>query len=231
MINHEGIEPVSLPPPDVRLISTNDMIDTPVDDLGLVDIDQLITDIGETIDPDYQWSPGLSVHHFQWPEAWYKYPEGPYEDIPIRSFRNLPPHKGLVPREFENWLHKITLPPAMPSPEVVVRRHESWGVAKSLFLTIKDAVKQEKMARRRRQYVAQNPDVLPPEFNGEDIIGEEIMQEILEKHFRGIIYHLEKLSEIPPEHKLVDETADIHDISRTLGQLVVPQARILKRAA
>src|SRR5262245_28604481 len=90
-------DPEALPPPDAILISSDERIETPIDDRGLIDISQLIADIKATVDPDYKWLKKPDVHHFYWPRLFYPFAE---EDqaVNLRKFRNLPVHKGYMPR-------------------------------------------------------------------------------------------------------------------------------------
>jgi hypothetical protein len=214
----------SLPPLDARLIDPrHDKIETPVDERGLIDVPELIRSVQETIDPDYYWPDSLSIHHFYWPEADYPFDKTVHTRSNPAVFRNLALHKGLLPRAFENWLHIVTLPPPIPSPEVMQYRVEAWEVAKSLFGSVQKAVQWERMARRRALYVQQNPDVLQEDFNGVDIIGEEIIQEVLDRHFRGAQHQVERLERIPPEFRLFNPSQSRQVLATQLGQLVVPR--------
>jgi hypothetical protein len=219
-----GLGAETLPPFDARLIDpSKERIDTPVDDRGLIDVDQLIQAVQETVDPEYLWPHSLSIHHFYWPEASYPYDKSVDAVSNPAIFRDLPRNKGLVPRVFENWLHQVTLPPPTPNPEVMSYRVEAWRVAKSLYLNARDTVRWEKRARRRAEYVQQNPGVLKEEFDGEDIIGEEAIQDILDHYFRGAEHNVARLERIPPEFRLFDPSKPIQALATELGQLVVPK--------
>lgn len=220
----------SLPPPYVRLIDPrHDKIPTPVDERGLIDIPRLISDVKATVDPDYIWPNRPSVHHFHWPEALYPYAEGPDVSVNPAQFRNLPIHKGLVVRTFENWLHLITLPSQPPELEVQAFRVEGYQVAKNLFATARETVQWEKRARRRRELVSANPDILRQDFNGQDIIGEAIMHEVLEKHFRSFEKQLEEQEKIPLEFRLVNLDGTPAEIAASLGSLVAKPSLELRR--
>lgn len=214
----------SLPPPDARLINPDRFPDrripTPTDERGLVDIPQLITDVKETVDPNYVWPNGLSVHHFYWPAAWYPYDRVITSTENPALFRNLPIHKGLVLRTFENWLHKITLPPEMPEKEIMVYRVDAWLVARDLFRMARTTVQWEKRARRRRELIIANPAIIKEGFNGIDVIGEEIMHEVLEKNFRGFEHQLQKQEKIPEEFRLLDITGTPRQVATDLGKIM-----------
>lgn len=213
----------SLPPPDARLFNprvfVDDRIPTPTDSRGLVDIPQLIADVKETIDPSYQWTGELDVHHFYWYASLYPYLKGDSNRNPA-FFRNIPVHKGLVPRSFHEWLHIVTEPPPVPEPEVMSYRIEAWMVARDLFKMARKTVQWEKKQRRRRELVAANPDILSEGFNGEDIIGEEIMHEVLEKNFRGFERQLERQERIPEVYRILDITGTPKKVATNLGKLV-----------
>ncbi len=214
----------NLPPRDMRTYP-DEKIPTPTDERGLVDVPRLIAAVQKTVDPEYEWPRQLSIHHFYWPEADYPYvTAGLAVDNPA-VFRNLPIHRGLLPRAFENWLHIITLPPPKPSEEVMHHRVEAWNVARSLFQKVRATIQTEKLARARAEYVRQNPVILKEEFDGVDIIGEEVMQEILERHFRGTRHHLRRLQDIPPEYRFIDPDDSLADMGRKLGRVVVPKAQ------
>jgi len=220
-----------LPPPEVRLLDPfkDGKIPTHTDDRGLVDVARVIEDVRATIDPSYEWPPGLSVHHFYWPES--VYPARPVgTTYNLSTFRNLPIHKGLVLRSFENWLHLVTEPPPLPEPEVIDYRVEAWSVARDLFRTARTTVQWERRARRRRELIAANPGVVPADFDGADIIGEEIMHEVLEKYFRGFQRHAERHQAIPQEHQIVDLSKSPREVAAALGKLVGPPSLRLVRA-
>lgn len=219
----------TLPPREARLIDPKqEKIPTPLDERGLIDVSHLIVDVKATVNQSYEWPPGLSVHHIYWPGFWY-----PYEKGDTRSpgtFRNLPIHKALVLRTFENWLHLVTLPPKIPEVEVMENQIEAWTVAKELFKAARKTVQWQRLARRRRELIAANPNIVDEGFNGEDIIGEEVMHEIFEKNFRGLETQLARQERIPAEFRLIDLETSPQRIARDLGKLVIPRSLQLVRA-
>jgi hypothetical protein len=198
---------------------------TPTDGRGLVDIPATINLVKRVAPRNYAWAPNLSVHHFYWPGA-------DYEEMgeTARAFRELPIHKGLVLREWENLLHTITAPSPMPDEDVMAYRVEAWRVAHDLFESVSQAVAWEKRTRRRDALIRRHPEILPPEFNGEDKIGREVLGDILDKHFQGVDQHLERAAQIPPEHRLFDHEAGYEQLATQLGQLVVPSSVLLIRS-
>lgn len=219
----------SLPPPDARLVLPSEKIDTPVDERGLVIIQDLLHQVKATVDPSYEWPEELSIHHFLWPAAFYPEERGQSFMNPAK-FRDIAPNKGLLPRTFENWLHIITLPPKRPEREVMRYQLESYHIAKALFAKARDTIETERLARRRQEVVRLNPGLIREGFDGQDVIGEEIMQTRLEKDFRGFERQLERYEQVPPEFRFVDLEADRKEIAKTLGGIIIPKAIPLFKA-
>ncbi|MBX4190684.1 hypothetical protein KW794_01210 [Candidatus Saccharibacteria bacterium] len=220
----------SLPPHDVWLIESGEKLETPLNKLGIVDPQATIALVRGSIDPEYIWDPALSLHHFQWDKNLY--PDVKQHNRPNpHFFRELPPHKGLMLREFENFLHTITLRPPVPEEEVMYYRIEAWKVASSLFKKAREVVQWERRQRRRRQrYIADNPHLVDEGFEGRDPIGEEIMQEILEKDLRGVDIHREQNAKLPPEFRFFDSEAPLTEIAGNIGRIAVPRSQKLYKA-
>lgn len=225
----------TLPPPDARLIDPHAPdflpLTTPVDERGIINIDSLIDQVKATVDPCYTWPKHASVHHFYWPESWYKIPYTEPRENPT-VFRNLPINKGLVPRVFENWLHQITIPPVLPEREVRACTVEAWLVARDLFLMARKTVQWQRIAERRRQLISENPTMINEGFNGSDVIGEEIMHEIFEKNFRGVTRHLERNAQLPEAFRLLPTSNEPATIAQALGKIIVPRSlKLVNRVA
>lgn len=205
-------------------------LDTPVDERGLIDIPQLIQVVKTCVNPNYTWPQELSVHHFYHPGSWYPYQPQDGEASNPHVFRNLPIHKGLMPRQFENLLHWVTREPPMPDKDVMRYRVEAWTVAKNLFRMARHTVQWEKRARRRRELIAAQPAIIKAEFNGQDIIGEEIIEEVLSRHFRGIEHQIKRHENIPTEFRLVAFDGSAEVLATSLGKLIVPSSLSLVKA-
>lgn len=212
----------SLPPPDARLLIPKhyeEKLPTPLDHHGFVDIDKTIELVLSTVDPSYVWPKEVSVHHFQWPEHNYPNilsvpkPHNPY------LFRNLPIQKGLLLRCFENVLHDVTQSPPVPDNDEMANRVEAWAVVKDLFGSARQTVQWQKRQKRRRELISSNPGIVPEGFDGQDVIGEEIMYEILEKHSRSFELLLEKQEQIPREHRIVEIVPSPEVMAQRLGRL------------
>jgi hypothetical protein len=218
-----------MPPFDARLVARGEKIPTAVDKHGLVDFLKLISDVKATVDPTYQWSSELSVHHFLWPEVWCPYI--PYVSSPHNPayFRNLPINKGEVSREFENWTHEVTEPAAPPEAEIMQHVTEGWQIGINLHKLAKNTILWEKRARRRRSYIASNPSVVDSNPNGEDVYGEEYIAEVFDINARSMDALMRRNQEVPAEFRVVDLNATPEVIGKQLGKIVVHGHRNLSR--
>ena len=202
------------PPPEIRLIKPGELIPTPLDSRGLVNANQLILDVNSTVDPNYTWPSAFNDnHHLQWPRS--NYVRG-YQT----EFRNLPISRIMLPRNFHNWLHRVTEPPSVPSTEICRYRIEENRVVGALFRAASIAVHLDRMRlsdatreRKRRYYL-------------------EKYQEMLEQY-----RHLpvEFLQVKPDEYELV-EPSEFARVAPVLGrhatsQSVAPVTRIIRQRA
>jgi hypothetical protein len=111
-------------------------------------------------------------------------------------------------------------------------RVDAWRVARDLFKTARKTVQWERMVQRRRKLIAENPTIVPEGFNGVDIIGEEIMQEVLERHFRVFELQLTRQDKIPEELRIVDLSGSPSEVAASLGKLVAkPSLRLVRSIA
>lgn len=166
--------PRELPPPEARLWNpeTQGRFQTPVNDVGIVDLDQLVMLGKVTIDEFFDWSSRVDVHHLQWPRSQY------IDDKLSMDFRELSWRKATVPRKFHNWLHRLTLPPELPSREVMRYAIKAETTAKALAETaglamrltrikaIDDKTLEARLAQQLDEY-NQHVEVarsIPPEF-------------------------------------------------------------------
>ncbi|MEO6761072.1 MAG: hypothetical protein ABI220_01685 [Candidatus Saccharimonadales bacterium] len=229
ILRHGDVVGVSgLPPKDYWLIDPDkEKLETPVDDRGLIDVSGLIRVVKDSIDPAYKWPTHLSVHHLYWEDEWYS---SAFIGDHGQKFRELPIHKALLPRVFENWLHRVTSAPDIPDPDVMHMRIESWQAAKLLFESVRKVVVWERRARRRESLIYRHPEILPYEFHGEDMIGKEILGGILTKNFGSLEPAIERHRRIPKEFQLLDTSGPPIQLAAALGKLVAPKALDLARA-
>jgi hypothetical protein len=133
-----------LPPESVRLwnIDKQGKLATPLDERGLVDLDKLVALGVQNVEGDYSWTSTFNdVHHLQWPAAHY----AESCELPGHEFRELVQRKAYLPRQFHNWLHILTLPPPIPSEEVMRHSIDAERTARALASTAQLAVRLTRM--------------------------------------------------------------------------------------
>lgn len=123
----------------------------PRDDRGFVLPRATIEEVLKLFDDEYVWPVDWSKntpqllrpddHHFHWIAEWYdkKHFSGKSCDVP-RRFRELPSNRGILPRQFHNALHEVTLPPKMPKLGHMEHYLQSFEIAKDLFSTAERAL-------------------------------------------------------------------------------------------
>lgn len=205
----------NMPPIEVRKIDpkTNELIETPLDYRGLVDLDKLITVVKETVEPEYSWSSEMNdVHHLQWYMAHYR--DHKNQNLAL-NFRELVNRKAYIPRVFHNWLHRITLPPPIPSEEVMNYSIDAQRVAISLSQTVSEAVR---LTRRKE-------------------ISEKILKIRLEQAFEHFNLYLDNAREVPVEFSLLAiEELEIKSIdemlyiNRALGKMAIDKIPVRERS-
>lgn len=238
MKGHEALalDAPSMPPVEVRLVDPvnnrdDNRVPTKLDDFGRVDIVATLEVVRSTIDPTYGFPLKTTDHHIQWPESWYPFISDPDAPVNPFRFRDIAPNIVMMSRQLENWLHVVTLPPPIPDEEVMTHSVDAWCVGLQLYEAASEVIWWEKRRRNRRQRVEKDPSFLPPEFKGQDIIGEAILAEILHTHHEGFQKHLDAFEKVPEDYWLVDPNKPLHVIARELGQIVKPGCRILTRTA
>lgn len=200
-----------LPPRELWLYdptAEKELLPTPLDERGLVDMIGLIALMKSTVAPGYEWDSSFTdVHHLQWPGRWYGSVEVP--ELSPHSFRNLAISKVRVPRVFHNWVHRTTEPPILPSEEVMHYRIDAQRVAISLF----QQVRSSKTAARKR---------------GLDEAG---LEQLLIRRFNTFSAVFEEAKQAPREFQLLDysqyELRDIDDMVRIgtkLGKFAITES-------
>lgn len=190
-----------LPPPEARLWDPEKQgkFQTPVTDVGLVDLDQLVL-LGEvTVDEAFDWRSRIDVHHLQWPRARY------VEDELSMKFRELPRRKTNLPRTFHNWIHKLTLPPELPTAEVMRHVIEAEATARALADTASLAMR---LTRKKE-------------------IKEGVLETRLEEILESYMQHAETARSIPPEFQVLRSVElDV----RTVDDLLLRNRKLGQRA-
>ena len=193
---------VWLPPEEVRLWegSRDGLLDTPVDECGLVDLDELVQLGKELVVPGYDWSsPFNDVHHLQWPKSQYA-----RDDI-RHAFREQVQRKAYLPRRFHNWLHLVTLPPALPSEEAMRNSIAAEKTARALAATAERAVR---LTRKKG-------------------VSEAQLARRLEEAFDTYTLYVENAREVPEEFQLV-KLEEIE--ANTVDEMLAANRHLGKRA-
>lgn len=122
-------------------------LETPTDEFGLVDLDELVTRVKQTVRPEFSWQSSFNdVHHLQWFAS--NYPVNTDEEaVNMNEFRELVGRKAYIPRVFHNWIHHVTLPPPTPTEEVMRHSIEAQRVALLLYRTARLATKLTRMSQ------------------------------------------------------------------------------------
>lgn len=138
-----------LPPLDAWKVNPHTLkrFYAPVDDRGFVIPKATIERVLRLFEDDYPWPVDWSKsapqvlkpddHHFHWTRGMYARSRW-NSSVPDR-FRELPTNRGIVPRQFHNVLHYVTLPPRVPYVEDMKHYLRSFEIAKQLFVSAERA--------------------------------------------------------------------------------------------
>lgn len=229
------IEGIGLPPKDVWLIDTKkEKIPTPTNEWGFVNAEQLIDNVKEAIDPNYEWLPvEADKHHLNWPEKFYASSASNPAHYSPHEFRALPMNMAMISREFHNWIHEATEPPELPDEEIMHVATDAYKTAVTTFDEAKGLVRLQRhieKATNDEDIALDNVDYkngLRPEMSLEKLIDIQARR-IDELHKR-----IGELSVLPKELKI----PEIHPeqppelIGRLLGKIAVPEAMHFMRRA
>lgn len=102
----------------MRIFQQEHAIPTPVDEeTGLVDHKRLMDEMRLLVDPEYKWkAPFFDEHHLHWYAHRYDTALQPNPELAM-EFRDMAVNKIWVPRQFHNFIHAVTIPPAVPTTE------------------------------------------------------------------------------------------------------------------
>lgn len=212
-----------LPPQKMWLYDPyrNGQLETPTDEYGLVDLDKLVTMVKQTVRPEFSWQSTYNdIHHLQWFAR--NYPALDENNTPVNpnEFRELVSRKAYIPRVFHNWIHQVTLPPPVPSDEVMKHSIDAQRVALQLYRTARLATKLTRMsqipARKRierldEEYInyslyIENAREVPKEFSRlaiEEIEARNVDEMLLANRRLGRL----ALETIPVRHRLILQAA------------------------
>lgn len=185
----ERIKASHLPPLDAWRVDPEKLqrFYAPTDDRGFVLPDETVATILELFEDDYEWpikaeEPTMrpDIHHFQWYARLYGSENFQGRTIPWR-FRELPSRKGLIPRQFHNVLHEITLPPAMPKYRDMEQHVEAYALARRLFESAGRTMEVQALFRKHPEAFAANS------------VANEIIVAAFDRQFKGYRANIELL--------------------------------------
>lgn len=206
-----------LPPPDAQLYDPDKSgcIETPVDERGLVDLDRLVTLVKQTVRPEFSWSSSFNdIHHLQWFAS--NYPASEVTDglVDMNEFRELVNRKAFIPRVFHNWIHHVTLPPPVPSIEVMKYSIDAQRVAMSLSRTAGLAARLTRMTQ----------------------IPEKKLEQRLDEEFMNYALYVDNARSVPIEFSLfaIEEVEarsvdEMLTVNKYLGRLALDKVPIRQR--
>lgn len=233
--SNNGRWPKGLLPPRNTWIKNPEIhkIRTPTDERGLIDVPQLIEDVKGTVSANYEWDSRSDCHHLYWPGS--KYPFSAENDGLTKppAFRELPIHKTMLSREFHNWLHRITLPPDMPSKNVMEEvTEEFWEENGDMFYDARDALFLQHIYLQQRTKRLGNiaANITEPGRQKYEEITSQNLEEIEQQRLIRLLNVQQRLGElaiIPNQFELnVDEEDDraVEVKTLQLGKIVAPDA-------
>ncbi|HEY0965273.1 MAG TPA: hypothetical protein VGE13_02215 [Candidatus Saccharimonadales bacterium] len=183
------VYPPHLPPREAWKVNPDTLrkFFAPTDDRGFVIPDATVEVVRELFEDDYEWPIDLrhqetrpDVHHFHWIARRYDPKEFNGRTAPHR-FRELPTVKGIVPRQFHNAIHQVTLPPAMPRYKDMARHVHAYQIAQWLFSSATNAAE------------AQNILSSSLVADSQDAISNEMLIRQFDRQFRGYRLNMERL--------------------------------------
>lgn len=127
---HNHLPPAELSP-YLRTMSDGkvkaiEKIELELDDFGVPIPAKAIELVGGAVAENYIWPQYTNVHHLAWPRR-------SYESSIERAYRASPTLMIHMPVQPHNLLHEITLPPSMPTIDVMRGRVEEERRARNLF--------------------------------------------------------------------------------------------------
>lgn len=151
-----------------------DKVPTPLTAEGLVDVPALIQLVKDVVGEREWEAPFFDVHHLYWPCASYEdigdtenfldsmeYSTDELDDLEVRKrFRELEQNKIGVPRIFHDVVHAITLPPPMPSLDLMRREIRKEKCNQHLFTVANRVVQIQESQGRIKPIHNKNGDLI-----------------------------------------------------------------------
>lgn len=214
--------PPHLPPRDAWKVNPESVkkFYAPIDDRGFVLPDATVEVVRDLFEDEYEWPIDFSlqstrpdIHHFHWYERLYSPKAFGGRKIPSR-FRELASVKGVLPRQFHNVVHEVTLPPAMPRYRDMKRHVDAYESASYLLQSAERTVEAQSLFALRRHDASIDDDVA---------LG--ILISAFERQFKGYQMNMEQLIGAAGLSSLrvndpKFERRKPHEVARILGRVV-----------
>jgi hypothetical protein len=205
----------------------------PVDHLGFIAMNEVISLVKSTVAPEYAWMRGRAhenIHHDYFEDLDYQYLPGITFSPAV--FRQLPINKHTLPKDLHGMLHTVMEKPVRPAIEVMDNRVRAYKATKNLFDSARKIIKWERKSVRREGVRDSHPDIARPKRlkDGTELINLsdiEYIIKVLERQDRGVSRHIEELERVPAEFRLIEPASTPRQLARQLeeiGRLVVPQS-------
>ena len=212
---------LGLPPPEFRLpqFRTGDelaenKLETPLNEWGLVDVDELVRRVKATMVPGYDWGGGNDRHHIGWAHAKYVKADEVAGDGLATTFRDLPINLIWVPRRFHNWIHAVTKEPPVPSRDVMADCVEEWAMMSGFFNSVKDAIATMRLYDRVRRARAGTDR----ELTGAQV---QLLVDDLMRRFGGVAMHVSALEEVSFDRWPISRDMRIRTAAGQIGDMAM----------
>ena len=209
--------PPWLPPREMWLHdpAKDGYLETPTDQYGLVDLDNLVALVKASVCSEFSWeSPLNDVHHLQWFGRNYPVTKGENDIVNMNEFRELINRKAFISRVFHNRTHQITLPPPIPSKEVMLHSIKAERTALQLYRTARLATRLTRMPH----------------------IPEKKLIQRLDEEYENYTLYVENAREVPKEFSLLAieevEARNVDEmllVNKRLGKLALDTIPIRHR--
>lgn len=224
-----GTKIPTLPPDNVVKLKyynshkQQDLLETPLDEYGCVDMKKFLGVVKGAVDPKYNWwAPHEDDHHLQWPKNKYaKFDEehGFDKHHPFAiKYRNLPINMLTESRVFHNFVHRVMIPPPIP-PEPVMHYKimAMWAIRTVLGNTNKIAELDEDFSLSDKQKDLQKYSEFYEFCNNLENIKEKVPIEFN-------LLNMERLNQISELRNLDDATYQLKQAGEWIGKLAVPNS-------
>jgi hypothetical protein len=192
-------------------IRSIDSIDTIQNDLGLVDICATVAAL-QKVSGSREWRKWSDIHHIYWPERCY--PKKTF----YKEFRELPINKVALPRDFHEFLHRTSEPPAIPEEDIMHYQVVSHDSAKVMFESAQIIIRRQREIDR---FLGKRPG--RESLSG----GIKSRKKAISNNKQRFDYARDVYSSVPSEARAlsVDLDAGLEVVARQLGRFVMKPIR------